>query len=77
MKIKVLLFGILAEKAGIDEIELEDIKSINSLTKYFITRYPPFADYKFFISVNQTLVNGDKRLNEGDEIALLPPFAGG
>ncbi len=77
MKIKVLLFGILAEKAGLEEIEVEKINSINELTKNLTGRYPSFADYKFRVAVNQVLVNKDKRLKEGDVVALLPPFAGG
>jgi len=77
MKIKVLLFGILAEKAGLEEIEVEKINSINELTKNLTGRYPFFADYKFRVAVNQVLVNKDKSLKEGDVVALLPPFAGG
>ncbi len=77
MKIKVLLFGILAEKAAEDELLLENISSLKDLKEYLFGRYPSFADYKFRISVNQTLIEGNKKLKEGDEVALLPPFAGG
>ena len=77
MKIKVLLFGILAEKADEDELILEDISSLKDIKEYLFGRYPSFEEYKFRISVNQTLIEGDKKLKEGDEVALLPPFAGG
>ncbi len=77
MKIKVLLFGILAEKAGLEEIEVEKINSINELTKHLTGSYPSFADYKFRVAVNQVMVNKDKSLKDGDVVALLPPFAGG
>ena len=77
MKVKVLLFGKLAEEAGRHELELDKISSLEDLKKQVLAQYPSFADNKFNISVNQTLVRGNKKLADGDEIALLPPFAGG
>jgi molybdopterin converting factor small subunit len=35
------------------------------------------AHYTYRISVNNELTNEDRTLSDGDEIALLPPFAGG
>jgi molybdopterin converting factor small subunit len=31
----------------------------------------------FKVAVNQSIVNADFKLNDNDEVALLPPFAGG
>jgi len=43
--------------------------------------YPEIAELvhkkKVLISVNQEIAHSDTLLNEGDEVALLPPFAGG
>ncbi|HDZ41819.1 MAG TPA: MoaD/ThiS family protein [Bacteroidetes bacterium] len=77
MKIRVLLFGVLAEEAGRQELELDNVSSLDGLKKQMIAQYPSFADYKFNISVNHALARGNKNLHEGDEVALLPPFAGG
>jgi len=77
MKVRVLLFGVLAEEAGRQELEIDNTGSIDSLKQHLLTQYPSFGDYKFNISVNHTLVRGNKELAEGDEVALLPPFAGG
>ncbi|MFP4488869.1 MAG: MoaD/ThiS family protein [Bacteroidales bacterium] len=77
MKIKVLLFGILAEKAGSAEVEVEDVSSLDELKKHIVVKYPSFAAYKYRISVNQSLADEDISLADGDEVALLPPFAGG
>ncbi|MGM0666663.1 MAG: MoaD/ThiS family protein [Bacteroidota bacterium] len=77
MKVKVLLFGILAEEAGRHELELDNISSLEDLRKHVLAQYPSFAENKFNISVNQTLARGNKKLADGDEVALLPPFAGG
>lgn len=77
MTIRVLLFGVLAEEAGRQELELDNVSSLDSLKKNVLAQYPSFAAHKFNISVNQTLARGNKKLAEGDEVALMPPFAGG
>ncbi len=35
------------------------------------------AEYPILIAVNQTLVDLDQRLEDGDEVALFPPVTGG
>ena len=77
MKIKVLLFGVLAEKAGVQNVELENMKDLDSLKDYFFSKYPEFEELSFQVSVNQELVYGSIKLADGDEVAFLPPFAGG
>ena len=77
MKTKVLLFGILAEEAGLSELEVDNVSSLDELKKQIIEKYPSFSGYKYRISVNHSLVDDDVRLNADDELALLPPFAGG
>lgn len=77
MKTKVLLFGILAEKAGSNELEIEGVKSLDELKKHISEKHPSFSGYKYRISVNQSLADEDVSLADGDEVALLPPFAGG
>ena len=77
MKVKVLLFGVLAEEAGLEEMEIPSVKTVDDLKHSIISRYPAFNKYKFNISVNKTLVKGNPELTDGDEVALLPPFAGG
>ena len=77
MEIKVLLFGILAEEAGTGEIKAKDVADLKALREYLEVTYPSFRDYKFLFSVNRTLVHDNRNLNNGDEVGVLPPFAGG
>lgn len=77
MKIRLLLFGVLAEKAGTEELEIDDVRNLEDLRKEINRRYPDFNDHKYNFSVNRSLVRGNKVLKGGDEVALLPPFAGG
>jgi molybdopterin converting factor small subunit len=39
--------------------------------------FPEIAHYNFRIAVNNEIVNEDPVLNDGDEVAYMPPFAGG
>ncbi len=72
-----MFFGVLAEKAGQERIFLEGVNNIVSLKKKIFTIYPDLENYSFRVSVNRKLVEDKEKLNKGDEVALLPPFAGG
>ncbi len=39
--------------------------------------YPELTTTVYTFAINQTLIQGDTLVNNLDEIALLPPFAGG
>ena len=75
--VKVLLFGVLAEKAGTNKLEIKGVKDLNELRRKVLDLYPEFHNFKYQTSVNQTLTAGNLKLSPGDEVALLPPFAGG
>ena len=79
MKIKVLYFAQIAEITGIssEEIELVTGNSSNDLIALLEKKYPEIREQKYKLAVNQTLVQKDKTLKENEEVALLPPFAGG
>lgn len=77
MDIKVLFFGVIAEITSQDEISLPNVKDTDSLKETLLEKYPDIAKYKYLLSVNHEIVKGNKSLNDNDEIAFLPPFAGG
>jgi sulfur-carrier protein len=77
MKIKVLFFGVLSEVAQTGIKFYDDVKSIEHLKQRITDDFPEIVHYKFKISLNNELINGDKLLNNNDEVAFLPPFAGG
>jgi molybdopterin synthase sulfur carrier subunit len=77
MKVKVMFFGVLSEvtETGIKFYEGAD--SVDQLKLRILDDYPEIFHYDFRISVNNEIINSDTKLSDGDEIALLPPFAGG
>jgi sulfur-carrier protein len=77
MEVKVLFFGVLSEVAGYNVKLYNNVNSVGDLRLRIEDDFPEMAHYNFRISVNQQIISGDTLLNDGDEIAYLPPFAGG
>jgi molybdopterin synthase sulfur carrier subunit len=77
MEVKVLFFGVLTEVTGTSIKHYRNVKSIGSLKLRLIDDYPEIIHFDFRIALNNEMINSDHELNEGDEIALMPPFAGG
>jgi sulfur-carrier protein len=77
MEVKVLFFGVLSEVAGFNIKLYNNVKSVGDLRLRIEDDFPEMAHYNFRISVNQEIINDDAPLNNGDEVAYLPPFAGG
>lgn len=77
MQVKVLFFGILAEVTGTNCKHYIDVKSTGDLKLRIQDEFPEVVHYNFRISLNNELIDNDLLLNDGDEVALMPPFAGG
>lgn len=77
MAIKVLFFGVLAERAGCSERIYEGIADTDSLEMKVAEEIEGLAEYSYIISVNRETAGENTPLKDGDEVAFLPPFAGG
>ncbi len=77
MKVEVLFFGVLAEKAGLERLSVKGANDVGLLKRKIFGIYPELGNYSFRVSVNRKLAEDKDKLKEGDEVALLPPFAGG
>jgi molybdopterin converting factor small subunit len=79
MKLHILSFGALTDiltPAGFD-FATDTISTVQDLHQHLATTYPAITQQKFRYAVNQELVDDTHPLQDGDEIALLPPFSGG
>ncbi len=79
MIVSVKYFGEIAESIGKtqEEIDLSAIgNTVADLRNYCIRQYQLEDDDSLQLAINQEL-GLDRPLQEGDEIAFLPPFAGG
>ena len=77
MEVKVLFFGVLAEVTGTNFKHFRDVKSIGDLKFRIQDDFPEVVHYNYRISLNNEIINDDPKLKNGDEVALMPPFAGG
>jgi molybdopterin-guanine dinucleotide biosynthesis protein A len=76
VKVKVLLFASLKEQAGFGEREIE-AKDLNSIRTWLQDLLPGIDKMPYVLAINQEVVRENPVLQNGDEIAIMPPFAGG
>jgi len=81
MRLIVKLYGSLREEAGAKEVpvELPEGARVADVRKLFSERYPLFEKLgqRLNSSVNLEFADAETELREGDEVAFLPPVAGG
>jgi len=76
MSIQVLFFGFIADRLGEREASLSEYEG---MTIENIVHATGCADLQpLLVAVNQVQVNDmSVVVNDGDEVALMPPFSGG
>ncbi len=81
MLIRLLLFGRLKDLAGRerDSLELPEQATVADLLECYAARAPRLREYVplMAVAVNQEYAGRDARLNDADEVALIPPVSGG
>ncbi len=80
MKLTIKAFGITREIIGGKETVLEFASgtTVSSLKAELEVQYPELKGLKsLFIAVNNKYEEEGAKLNENDEIALIPPVSGG
>ncbi len=78
MRVTVLYFGMLKETFGESAVmELDAGADVAGLVAVHRGRAAGFAWGSIAVAVNQEYARVSDVLNEGDEVALLPPVSGG
>lgn len=79
MDIAIKYFGQLAEAMGkeVSTVTVVDHCSVQELKSTLLSIYPVLEGKEFKIAVNKAIVTDKAILLPTDEVALLPPFAGG
>jgi len=78
MILQLKYFGMVAEaidKAK-EEVEIQH-RTIADLDGELKRKYPQLTTMNYKFALNQTLAGMNEIIKENDEVALLPPFAGG
>lgn len=82
--ITIKLFGLIKSLANNQAelaVALTDGRRVRDLVATLEAQYPKIGELlhqkRVLVSVNQDIAHGDTEIRDGDEVALLPPFAGG
>jgi molybdopterin synthase sulfur carrier subunit len=77
MEIQVLFFGVLVEVTKTYFKHYRGVRSFEDLRFRIEDEFPELVHYSYRIAVNNEIINNDPVLKSGDEVAFMPPFAGG
>jgi molybdopterin synthase catalytic subunit len=81
MQVRILFFGMLKDLAGRgDEVlTLPEHSTLGDVFMHYEEISPRLGEFagSIAISINQEFASPDSRLQEGDEVAFLPPVSGG
>ena len=81
MQITVKFFAILKDRAGVSEILLDipPESKISNAVETLNARFPQIQNElkRTAIALNRTYTKSDASLQDGDELALIPPVSGG
>jgi molybdopterin converting factor subunit 1 len=81
VKIRIRLFASFREAAGSGTLAWDapvgaSVSEVVAALRAAYPRLGPASD-KALLAVNQEYVGGEYRLQDGDELALIPPVSGG
>ena len=81
MKVRLLFFAVLRDIAGSDERELAVAEGTTAreVWETLRTSYAKLAEYAQppMVAINESYASADAVLRDGDELAFIPPVAGG
>jgi molybdopterin synthase sulfur carrier subunit len=77
--IKVKLFGIAKDIVGSSTLNIEqELSTVDDLLAYLKSAYPAFKDLtSLLVAINDEYANTAAKINQEDEVALIPPVSGG
>ncbi|MBZ5561051.1 MAG: molybdenum cofactor biosynthesis protein MoaE [Acidobacteriia bacterium] len=81
MKIRVLFFGLTHDVTGFGQelLELPEGESLAGLRRLYSRRFPRLNELadSLVVAVNEEIAESSRTLNDGDEVAFMPPVSGG
>lgn len=77
MQIELLFFGSLTDVTTVSRLIVENMADTEQVKAYLEERYPALRAAKYFMAVNQQMIQQVHTLQPGDIVAFMPPFSGG
>jgi molybdopterin converting factor subunit 1 len=77
--ITVKLFGIAKDIVGKSTLNIvHELSSVEDLLSYLKSEYPAFKDLtSLLVAINDEYADAADKINNEDEVALIPPVSGG
>ena len=77
--IRVKLFGVAKDIVGSSTLNIEqDFNAVDDLLSYLKSEYPAFKDLtSLLVAINDEYADSNAKINNADEVALIPPVSGG
>lgn len=76
MRAEITFYGQLADITGCTA-DTCTADSVDQMLGSLYDKYPGLESSRFITAIGTRIASADDRINNGDQIALLPPFAGG
>jgi molybdopterin synthase sulfur carrier subunit len=79
MMLTIKYFGAVADvtQKQEEQFQFENVNSLEGIQSELKARYPDLQKITYSFAINKSLANENTTLKDNDELALLPPFAGG
>jgi molybdopterin synthase sulfur carrier subunit len=81
ISVNVKLFAAARELTGLNETKLllDEGATASKVVDHFVETHPPLSSWRNYIrlAVNSEYVDGNHTLQDGDEVAIIPPVSGG
>lgn len=81
MQVQVKLFAAARDIVGQGEVSLQltEGSTVGDLMEHFFTRYPELKAIagSLLLAVNREFAERTVKLQEGDEVGVIPPVSGG
>jgi molybdopterin synthase catalytic subunit len=79
IRVRVRLFASYREAAGTPTIDapLASGATVSDLVEQLAAQVPTLSSARGLVAVNHTYVQLDQVLEDGDEVAFIPPVSGG
>lgn len=79
MNVRVLFFGATADEVGERQLELslDESPTVRDAFKETLKSFPNLEKHKLLFAVNQEYVSENRKLRNGDELAIFTQVSGG